>query len=65
MMEELTGYESESLFLCCFLSGGSGISPGGEALSRSGRGWGRPLHITGQSAAGLWACSCLSPFVDP
>lgn len=55
MMEELTGFESESMCVCCFLSGGSGISSGGEALSRSGWGLGRPLHITGQSAAGLWA----------
>lgn len=64
IMEELTGFESESLFLCWFLSGGSGISSGGEALSRSGWGWGCPLHITGQSAAELWACSCLSPFAS-
>ncbi|XP_051255343.1 transmembrane protein 116 isoform X1 [Dicentrarchus labrax] len=35
--------------LCPLLgsSGGSGVSAGGEALSGSGRGRGRPLHLTG------------------
>lgn len=46
-----------SLFLCCVLSCGSGISASGEALSMSRQDRGRPLHITGQSAAGSFTWS--------